>query len=115
MQIFLLDFFNLTDSESTCLSPIEKTLISVVRHPLGRNFRSGPTVLHVELNNNAGWMGHCKVLFQGCLLLFVIIVMQLPTSIPTGQPAGTEYASHRTESSLECLAFFLLADGRMGW
>lgn len=70
MQISLLDFFSLTDSESTCLSTVEKTLISVARHPLGRNFRSGPTVLHVELNSNAGWSGHCKVLIQCCLLLF---------------------------------------------
>lgn len=69
MQISLLDFFSLTDSESTCLSTVEKTLISVARHLLGRNFRSGPTVLHMELNNNAGWSGHYKVLVQGCLLL----------------------------------------------
>lgn len=111
MQIFLLDFFSLTDSESTCLSPIEKALISVVRHPLGRNFRSSPTVLYVGLNNNAGGVA-IVVLIQGCLLLFIII-MQLPISVSTGLPAGLEYASNRTQSSLDYLTFFLLA-GRMG-
>lgn len=70
MLISLFDFFSLTDSESTCLSTVEKTLISMARHPLGRNFRSGPTVLHVELNNNAGWSRHCDVLSQGRPLLF---------------------------------------------
>lgn len=58
MQISLLDFFSLTESKSTCLSTVEKTLISVARHPLGRNVRSGPSVLHVEVNNNASRNGH---------------------------------------------------------
>lgn len=100
MQIFLLDFFNLTDSESICLSPTEKTLISVARLSLGRNFRSGPTVLHVELNNNARWSGHCKVLIQGCLLLFYYSHAAIFPPTPSGLPAGTEYANTTTLTGL---------------
>lgn len=108
MQISLLDFFSLTDFESPCLSSIEKTLISVVRHPLGRNFRSGPTALHVDLNNNAGWSGQCKFLIWGCLLLFYYSHPASYSLIP-GPPAVPEYTRNRTEFSLGCLASFLLA------
>ena len=38
----------------------------------------------------------------------------LPTPHPPSPPAGPEYAGNRTEISLDYLAFFLLAGGKMG-
>lgn len=109
MQISLLDFFSLTDSESTCLSTVEKTLISVARHLLGRNSRSGPTVLDVELNNNAGWRGHCKVLIQGCLLFFYY-VMQLTPYPRAHQQDQSMLVIEQNSHWIIWLSFYLLVE-----
>lgn len=120
MQISLLDFFSLTDSESPCLSSIEKTLISVVRHPPGRNFRSSPTVLHVDLNNNAAGVAIANFWSEAVCCCFIIGI-QLVTLLSPGSPAVPEYARNRTEFSLGCLASFILAGlgvgvvVRIGW
>lgn len=52
MHYSLLNFFSLTDSKSTFLPTVEKTLFSRARHPVGRPFRLSYTVSCMETESS---------------------------------------------------------------
>lgn len=78
----------------------------------GQKLQNSPTVLHIKSNNNAGCSGQRKVLILNCYCFTIALSQFVPL---IGQPTAPEYASNRTEHSLDYLVSILLAHRDKGW